>query len=139
MENPYDTFKAQLIKRTAALEQRHLQQLFNAEELEDRKPTQLLRHMQQLLGDKASSTDSTFVRELFLQRLPATIRMVLASTPDTTSLEDLAQLADKIVEVAIPSLAAVHTPSPRSTEVEQLRAEPLKAFILTKLLYISLL
>ena len=125
-ENPYDTLKAQLIKRTAASEQRRLQQLFNTEELGDRKPTQLLRRMQQLLGDKASSTDSTFVRELFLQRLPATVRMVLASTPDTTSLEDLAQLADKIVEVAIPSLAAVHTPSPRSTEVEQLRAEVLR-------------
>ena len=118
MENPYDTFKAQLIKRTAASEQRHLQQLSNAEELEDCKPTQLLRRMQQLLGDKASSTNITFVRELFLQRLPTTVCVVLASTPNMTSLEDLAQLTDKIVEVAIPSLAAVHTPSPRSTEVE---------------------
>ena len=28
--------------------------------------------------------------------------MILASTPDTGNLEDLAQLADKIVEVAVP-------------------------------------
>ena len=122
-DNPYDTLKAQLIKRTAASEQRRLQQLFNAEELGDRKPTQLLRRMQQLLGDKASSADSSFMRELFLQRLPANVRMVLASTPDTTDLDDLAQLADKIVEVAIPSVAAVHTPSPLNAEVEQLRTE----------------
>ena len=40
--------------------------------------------------------------------------------PDTTSLEDLAQLADKIVEVAIPSVAVVHTSSPLNVEVEQL-------------------
>ena len=121
-ENPYNTLKVQLIKRTAASERR-LQQLFNAEELGDHKPTQLLRRMQQLLGDKAGSTDSSFVRELFLQRLPANVRMVLASTPDTTSLKDLAQLADKIVEVAIPSVATVRTASPINAEVEQLRAE----------------
>ena len=76
-ENPYDTLKEKLIKRT---EQRRLQQPFNAEELGDRKPTQLLRRMQQLLGDKAGATDGSFLKELYLQRLPSNVRMVLAST-----------------------------------------------------------
>ena len=116
---PYDRLKEQLIKRTAASEQRRLQQLFNAEELGDRKPTQLLRRMQQLLGDKATNTDAAFMRELFLQRLPSNVRMVLASTPDTGNIEDLAQLADKVMEVAVPSVASVTT----STELQQLRQE----------------
>ena len=121
-EAPYDTLKQQLIQRTAASEQRRLQQLFNAEELGDRKPTQLLRRMQQLLGDKAGAMDSSFLRELFLQRLPANVRMVLASSPDTSNLENLAQLADKVVEVAAPSISTVSAPR-LSDEVERLHAE----------------
>ena len=45
--------------------------------------------------------------------------MVLTSTPDTGSLNDLAQLADKIMEVATPSVSIVH----KSTEFEHLRQE----------------
>ena len=114
----YQQLKKQLIDHTAASEQRRLQQLFNAEEFGDRKPTQLLRQMQQLLGEKASATDATFLRELLLQHLPPNVRMVLAST-DTTDLQQLAQLADKIMEVSTPTVA----PFTNSTEVQTLRAE----------------
>ena len=122
---PYTVLKEQLIRRTAASEQRRLQQLFNSVELGDRKPTQLLRRMQQLLGDRASVTDSTFLRELFLQRLPPNVRMVLASTKTYTTLEELAELADKFIEVATPTVAATSTPPfPQLlTEIDQLRAE----------------
>lgn len=121
-DHPYDTLKAQLIKRTAASEQRKLQQLFNAEELGDRKPTQLLRRMQQLIGDKGGMADGNdaFLRELFLQRLPANVRMVLASADTSLALDKVAELADKVLEVATPTVAATTLPS---TEVTQLRQE----------------
>ena len=120
---PYDQLKQQLIKRTAATEQQRLQQLLNLEELGDRKPTQLLRRMEQLLGDK--KPDQTFLRELFLQRLPSNVRMVLASTGESTKLQDLAQLADNIMEVATsPSVAAVRAPAPQlAEELDRLRPE----------------
>ena len=119
---PYDALKSQLIKRTAASEQRRLQQLFHAEELGDRKPLQFLRRLQQLLGDTAHGFDPKFLRELFLQRLPSNARMVVASSSDDVSLEELAQLADRIMDVSTPTVAAVTGPSVTS-ELEQLRSE----------------
>ena len=45
--------------------------------------------------------------------------MVLASTPDTGNITELAQLADKVVEVATPSVSGITT----TTELDQLRQE----------------
>ena len=124
-ETPYDKLKAELIKRTAASEQRKLQQLLGGEELGDRKPTQLLRRMQQLLGDKlsASADANSFLRELFLQRLPPNVRMVLASTDGSMDLNNLADMADKVMEVATPAISAITNPRGDSSEVKQLREE----------------
>ena len=47
-------------------------------------------------GDHPSMASGSFLRELFLQRLPHSVRMVLASTPDTSSLDKLADMADKL-------------------------------------------
>ena len=63
--NPYDELKMVMIKCTTESKQRRLQQLFSSEELGDRKPSQLLRQLQKLLGDKV--IDASFLRELFLQ------------------------------------------------------------------------
>ena len=101
-ETPYDILKATLIRRTSASEQNSLHQLLIAEELGDRQPSQLLRKMCQLLDDNV--LEDGILRQLFLQRLPQNIQLILASTPQTVSLEDLSLLADKILEVASPHL-----------------------------------
>ncbi len=106
-ETPYSTLKSELTKRTAGSTQRKLQQLLTEVELGDRKPTQLLRRMRQLGGDR---TEDSFLRELFLQRLPNNVRMVLASSGTDVSLNSLADIADRIMEVSTPSIAAFHKP-----------------------------
>ena len=107
-EEPYDMLKNQLIHQVAAAESQRIQQLLTAEELGDRKPTQLLRKMQQLLGGNGRNA-GTLLRELFLQRLPANVRMVLAAAHESTSVEKLAEMADRVVEMMSPTVSAVGT------------------------------
>ena len=128
-EDQYDALKAQLIQRTGISEQRRLQQLLGTEELGDRKPSQFLRQLQQLAGDTVRSY-GVFIRQLFLQRLPSNVRMVLASASDTTPITELASIADRIMEVAIsnvptPVTANISAVSPSSQvfDMEKLHAE----------------
>ena len=100
-KTPYDVLKEQPVKRTAASKQKHMQQLFSSKELGNCKPTQLLHCLQQLVGDTPGA-DGAFLCKLFLQQLPAKVRMVLASTRGDMPIDKIAQLANKIIEVAIP-------------------------------------
>ena len=105
-DQPYEKLKEQLISRIADSESQKLRQLLTAEELGDRKPSHLLRKMQALLGDKAKMIDSSLLRELFLQRLPANVQMILASA-DTMTINKLADMADRIMEAATPTISSV--------------------------------
>lgn len=111
-ERPYDTIKDELIKRIATSEQRRLQQLLTSEELGDRRPSQLLRRMRQLLGN--STTETSLLKQLFLQRLPSQVQIVLAAAGDV-SLDDQANLADRIMDLTdttrcpLPQVAALNS------------------------------
>lgn len=115
-EDCYDVLKAELIRRTSESEQKRLRQLLTTEELGDRKPSQLLRRMQQLLGE--NKLDENLFKQLFVQRLPTNAQLVVAPSLDKLDLEGLANIADKILEVS-PSpapppttVAAVSLPKP---------------------------
>ena len=80
--------------------------------------------MQQLLGDKlGTSADATsFLHELFLQRLPPNVRIVLTSADTSLDLSKLADMADKVMKVVTPTVASVSTQQTNS-EVTLLREE----------------
>ena len=69
----------------SASKQRHIHQILTTEELGSRKPSHLLRRMQQLLRDTAGlNLNNSLLQELFLQRLPNQVQMVLASAEEMT-------------------------------------------------------
>lgn len=106
-EAPYDHLKAAIIQRKSESERSRLQQLLNTEELGDRRPSQLLHRMRQLLGDHGQDLNNPLLRELFLQRLPQNMVLVLAAAADMP-LDQLAELADRVADYSrSPSIAAV--------------------------------
>ena len=100
-DDPYDNLRQALIERTSQSERCRLQHLLsNQQELGDLKPTRLLRRLQLLLGDTAREADGPLFRELFLQRLPSSVRVALASLDTDLTLQQLAERADHMVEAA---------------------------------------
>ncbi|XP_064479161.1 uncharacterized protein LOC135392375 [Ornithodoros turicata] len=101
----YTALKTALVERTMASERKRLQLLLDAEELGDRRPSQMVRHMENLLGSRAATSDRVLLRELFLKRLPSQVQMVLATASDL-DIAALAKLADKVLEVSSPTISA---------------------------------
>ena len=100
--SPYTAIKGALKKRVCPSKQQQLQQLLHLEELGDRKPSQLLRHMLKLRGGTITEADRDEIfREIFLQKLPTHIRTVLA-IHKAESLGNLADMADNMAEMQGP-------------------------------------
>lgn len=119
-ENAYATLKETVIRRVTPSEPQRLQQLLRGTELGDRTPSQLLRHMQQLLGETTTTEDGALLRELFLQKLPSSVRIVVAAS-EQKDLTAMAELADRLVAI-IPTapVAAVQAQLPRN-ELQEMR------------------
>ncbi|XP_048006345.1 uncharacterized protein LOC125241771 [Leguminivora glycinivorella] len=111
-ENKFEKLKTELIKRLSASRERKVQQVLNLEELGDRKPSQFLRHLQNLAGP---GLPEDFLRSIWVNRLPQRTQDIVASQLKS-SLEDLAELADRLHDVVAPApqVAAASLPSTSS-------------------------
>lgn len=114
LNDKYEKLKSELIKRLSASKEKKVHQLLMHEELGDRKPSQFLRHLQNLAG---SDVPEDFLRTIWSSRLPSNIQTLMASQPGS-SLETLADLADRVQDIMTPVhqvAAASSSPAPGST------------------------
>ncbi|KOB78510.1 Uncharacterized protein OBRU01_02253, partial [Operophtera brumata] len=113
----YTTLKNRLISAYEESDSRQLQKLLSEIELGDQKPTQLLRRMRSLARDKVP--DPT-LRMMWTNHLPPHVRSVLAvseSFSTQTALDELALLADKMMETSAGTqISVVEAPS-SSTQI----------------------
>lgn len=93
-ESSYTIFKKRVVQGFACSEEAKLGSLFKAQFLGDSKPSQLLLQLRNVSSGQCSDT---VLRSLFLERLPEKVKIILAVSSSVT-LDDLALLADKIME-----------------------------------------
>lgn len=98
----YEALTSRLISEFADSEHSKIKKLLTDLQLGDDRPSQLLRKMKDL---SAGQLTDDFLQNLWLQRLPANIQTVLSVSSER--LEKLADLADKVAEIAQPSVYAV--------------------------------
>nr|VZI04069.1 unnamed protein product [Spirometra erinaceieuropaei] len=112
VDAPYSTLKAEILRLNSVSDRQRYHQLLKEESLCDWKPSELLRRMRSLFGDM--EVDDTFVREIFLERLPADVQTIMASASEDLTVSQLAEMADRIIEVQRfqpPSVAKISSSS----------------------------
>lgn len=107
----FEKLKDELIKRLSASKEKKLKQLFMHEEMGDRKPSQFLRHLRNLAGP---SVADDILQTLWTGRLPHALQTVVASQAKLP-LDDIAELADRVHEIAAPSPLHVASASASSS------------------------
>nr|VZI51743.1 unnamed protein product [Spirometra erinaceieuropaei] len=109
---PYSALMAEILRLNSVSDRQMYHQLIKEESLGDRKPSELLRRMRCLLGDM--QVDDKFVKEMFLERLPTDVQTILASGSQDLSVSQLAEMADRMIEVQrfqSPSVAQISSSS----------------------------
>lgn len=126
LENPpasnrYEKLKSELIRRLSVSQEKKVRQLLIHEELGDRKPSAFLRHLQSLAGP---GVPEDFVRTIWTSRLPTSLQAIIASQV-ATSLEAVAELADRVLEIAPvnPVAQVASTSSSDGSLLEVMRTE----------------
>ncbi|XP_044573963.1 uncharacterized protein LOC123258151 [Drosophila ananassae] len=90
----YENLKSCILERFCESEQKKIQKLISETDLGDKRPTQLLNELNALAANKV---DETFLKALWLQRLPTQVQAILQASD--ACLADLDKLADKVMEV----------------------------------------
>jgi len=93
-ENKYDHLKTAILNRFTDSADRQLRRLLTQVELGDKKPSQLLRQMKTLAGDRASED---VLRVKWLDLLPVSSQRFLRIFK-ASSLDELATAADELVD-----------------------------------------
>ena len=106
---PYQFLKQAILKTFEASETFKLNKLLSLPAIDLgqnlKRPTELLLEMRGLLGQSSplGPVAESLLKQMFLDKLPPQIKVILAATPNS-SLEELASKAEDIMQVSKPTL-----------------------------------
>lgn len=121
-DSPYEVLKTRLLERFTATADDKFRFLIDASGIGEQQPSQLLRQMRRMATGVVDPQSALF-RQLFLQRLPSNVQLILKAMP-TATVDELAKVADNLLPFSQTMNAVVHPEASReSSELEMLRAE----------------
>ena len=96
-----------------------MQRLCQLGPLTDQRPSDLLRQMERILGRSIEGDE--IGQEEFLRRLPAQTQLIVRSLTDLFTVEQLAQMADRLASVPVmhdvsPNFVTAHADVSREEE-----------------------
>ena len=103
--NMYETLKKRLMSKYTDSKQERIRKVINDNDMGDRKPSTFL---QELKLKASGDFTEELLKNIWLQRLPVNVQSVLATKNDI-ELDTLAQMADRIHEVATTNINAIST------------------------------
>ncbi|GAA52845.1 hypothetical protein CLF_108894 [Clonorchis sinensis] len=110
---PYTQLQNAIITRTSLSEHERLEQLISGETFDGCTPSEFLRRLYGILGDR--KIDDALIKQLFLKRLPTHVQSILAPDTDKVPLTQLANIPDRILENCPRSVAATNGVDPQAT------------------------
>ncbi|XP_029635376.1 uncharacterized protein LOC115210759 [Octopus sinensis] len=124
----YASVKAENLRLNRQSEESQFNELMADEQLGDRTPSQFLCHLRELSGNAA---DAPLLWKIFFSRLPAHMQTMLATALESVSVDQIATMADKILEFSGPSpsrgLYACTEPPPTPSPTKNSLAEKIDA------------
>jgi len=91
----YENLKDILVERRGLTTSERVNKVITGEKLGEDTPSKFLRRLRKTAGIGASAVvGKEVLRQTFISQMPAAVRVHLATTPESTTLEDLAKLAD---------------------------------------------
>ncbi|XP_029651974.1 uncharacterized protein LOC115225165 [Octopus sinensis] len=92
----YASVKAEILRRNTRSAESRFNELIQGEELGDRTPSEFLRSLRASSG---GSTDMPLFREIFFSKLPSSIRKIFDTALEDITVDQLATMADKVLEI----------------------------------------
>ena len=119
--NCYDELKRAYIERRTPTTAERVQRLRKLGPLTDQRPSDLLRQMERILGRSIEGDE--IGQEEFILRLPTQTQLIVRSQADLFTIEQLAQMADRLASVSV-----MHKCLPTSQSHTQRHHERTKSF-----------
>ena len=110
----YESLKSILIERRGLTTPERVNKVISGEKMGSYIPSRFLRRLQKTAGFETQAVvGKAVIRQVFIRQMPTSIRVHLATQPDSATLESLAMLADRAlasetdVEESKPGVAEI--------------------------------